>query len=613
MDFGNVSTCSTNNNTMMIKSIQTIFAAQCVLTDPHQWPEDKTDEFLQIGVEDYDFIIVGAGSAGSVVANRLSEIDKWKILLVEAGDNPTIESQIPGLLAETWHTSIDWKYKTEKDNNSCLGMENQQCVWPRGKVLGGSSAINALLYVRGNKQDYDNWELGGNPGWGYQSVLPYFKKSENIMDKRVKKNNYGYRQYHGEGGYLNVEKPFTSENLTKMIFSAAQECGHDVLKDINAEKQLGFTSLQFTMKNGVRHSTANAFLSPIKDRLNLHVVKNALATKLLFDDNNERVSGVEIELKNGVSVQVKSKNEVILSAGSINSPQLLMLSGIGPKSHLNDLGIDVIGDLQVGENLQDHVMTPVWYASPKSNQTLSFEWSFIQYLQKRKSILTSGSDLSAFINTMDDGSQQPDIQILIFNLNGKFLHISGYGSKLSESMIKILKTNDVIAICAILLNPKSKGRILLRSNDPHDPPLIYANYFKDVNDIDTLLRGINEVMKLENTVAFRQKDVRLVKSDYDECSTMTLRSKAYWECIIRHVSSTLFHPVGTAKMGPSSDMEAVVDQRLRVYGFRGLRVIDASIMPTIVRGNTNAPTIMIAEKGADMIKEDWGEAINQEM
>lgn len=512
-------------------------------------------------------------------------------------------------ILENIGSDLDWKYRTEKDEKYCQGMINQTCFWPKGKVLGGSSSINFMMYIRGNRKNFDDWESFGNTGWGYDSVLHYFKKSENMTDKRVRKE-YGYPMYHGENGYLQVGRGFTLGNLTKTIFSAGQDIGYDIVKDVNGECQLGFTSMQHTLKQGKRESTATAFLSSAKDRKNLHVIKNSTATKILFDANNKRAIGVQVRIKNGELVEIKSRKEIILSAGSINTPQLLMLSGIGPKIHLEEMGINVTADLAVGENLQDHITTPVLYSLPEWFTLKITDWATFDYFQRHRGPMAYVIDSAAFMDTTGIDFQNPDIQLVFQPIpQGDQHNPSGYNDEILKNIKEITEINNLMAVHTILLHPRSRGKILLKNNDPFEKPLIHPNYFMDKEDIMTTLRGINEAMKLEKTAAFRKNGMNLQKMNYTSCNGFTIRSKNYWRCIMRHMATTAFHPVGTAKMGPSTDPQAVVDARLKVKGVEGLRVIDASIMPTITSGNTNAPTIMIGEKGADMIKEDWNEII----
>lgn len=506
-------------------------------------------------------------------------------------------------------TDADWQYKTEFDGKSCLGMETSRCSWPRGKTLGGSSAVNGMIYIRGHHKDFDDWEDKGNTGWGYEEVLKYFKKSEHIDDERVKNMN-NYKTYHGTEGYLNVGAYNDSAPFGNDILKAQAELGNKILTDMNADTYLGFSHAQGTLKNGERHSSAAAYLSPAKDRSNLHVVKNAHATRILIE--NKKVTGVEVQIK-GTKYIVKSKKEVIISGGSINSPQLLMLSGIGPKEHLKSLDIDVIADLPVGKNLQDHVMSPLFFKMERPNQPgIDFTSGVIQYLTNRRGFLSSiGSlDVLGFVNTKHD-SKYPDIQYHFHTVPANtpdpadFAQRNGYNKEVVESYKNFNNDADFLHIFVTLLKPKSKGEILLKSKLAEEKPLIRANYFGETEDIATLIRGIREAQKLEDTSVFKKAGAKLANFKYSACQgELAFDSDEYWECMIRHLGSTLYHPTSTVKMGPPSDPEAVVCPKLKVKGIKGLRVADASIMPDVVSGNTNAPTIMIGEKAAAMIKAE---------
>lgn len=560
---------------------------------------------------EYDFIVVGGGSAGAVVASRLSEIPNWKVLLLEAGPDENEISDVPSLAAYLQLSPLDWAYKIQPTGRACLGMKNGRCNWPRGKVLGGSSVLNYMIYVRGNKNDYDHWESLGNPGWGYDNVLKYFIKSEDNRNPYLAKT-----PYHGTGGYLTVQESPWRTPLVVAFTQAGLELGYPI-RDINGADQRGFMIAQGTIRRGSRCSTAKGFLRPVRNRKNLHIALNAHVTRILINPSNMRAYGVEF-VRNGRKQVVMARKEVVMSAGAINTPQILMLSGIGPKEELSKFRIPILKDLPVGNNLQDHVgMGGLTFHVNKpvsivQNRFQAFPMT-MEYVMKEKGPMTTlgGVEGLAFINTPLGNKSWPDIQFHMapasINSDGgvKVRHVLGITNELYNTVYRPIANKDVYTIIPLLLRPRSKGWVRLRSRSPFDAPLIDANYFADPFDVQTLVEGAKFAVKVSETKAMRQFGSKLHPIPFPNCRHVPFASDAYWECHIRTISMTIYHPVGTAKMGPQNDPEAVVDPRLRVYGVQGLRVVDASIMPTIASGNTNAPVIMIGEKGADLIKEDW--------
>ncbi|XP_055691277.1 glucose dehydrogenase [FAD, quinone]-like [Lutzomyia longipalpis] len=601
----NLSTGTVTQFTSLLLNYITL--SQCSISPPDLWPADYGDIAFRKGFHEYDFIIVGAGSAGSVLANRLSENPNWKILLLEAGGDPPMESSIPGLMANLQKSKFDWQYEIEpSDRHSILSGP-----WPRGKMLGGSSSMNAMYYVRGNAEDYNYWEALGNPTWGWEDVLPYFKKSEANTE-------FGGR-YHSADGLLSVQKFATNDSFQYDLIDAAQEVGMKFVEDTNTGENIGMTLIQSTVRSGVRDSTAMAFLVPAKKRPNLHVVKNAMVLNVIIDDDGE-VRGVRINLRGRRELKAYATKEVILSAGSINTPQLLMLSGIGPAQHLQKMGIPVIQDLQVGKNLQDHpgvliaMKIDELTAVPYTQDNLMED--FFAYLKDHTGALSYLGNLNnvGYVNVHDSNSKVPDIQYLLWKFSkGQSDAIktfvsgtAGYDESYGNMVANVAEEGNLFLTFVTFLAEESRGEILLRSSNPYDKPRIYPNFFDTYKDVSTIVRGIKFLLKFMTTEALRRHDAKLMIFPIPECDALEFNSDVYWACYAKYLTSTVFHPIGTAKMGPASDPDAVVDSRLRVKGIRGLRVIDASIMPRIPRGNTNAPTIMIAEKGADFIKEDWG-------
>lgn len=586
--------------------INTLMASQCALGNPEIYPENMSHRLEST----YDFIIVGAGSAGAVIANRLSEIDNWKILLLEAGGDPSVMSEIPSFMFSTIGSSNDWGYKMEREDSICQGMIDQQCSLPRGKGLGGCSTINAMLYVRGHRRDYDNWASSGNVGWSYDDVLPYFKKSE---DMQVVIKGDETSKIHSSGGLLTVDRFEDTDPLKHEIIDAWKELGYKYLED--CEEAVGVMKSFGTLRQGTRCSTAKAFLSPIKDKKNVHVAKFSHVTKILIDPDTKTAYGVQF--KSGKDLKkVKASKEVIISAGSINSPQLLMLSGIGPREHLEEIGIKPINDLPVGQNLQDHfVHFGVVFSLHKSKQPtpphLILDATYAMFMGKKGPFSANGiTDVVTFTSTENDPSY-PDIQYIHIHLPyndsyliPEFVRGIGFSAEIAQTYLDLGSKSGVVLVMPLLLRPKSKGKILLRSSDPLAKPRIFTHYLSDREDVDKMLKAIEHAEKLAGTKAMKFLKARLEQLTFDNCEAK-FGTKKYWECSLRNVGTTLYHPVGTCKMGPDDDPDAVVDPELKVKGVKRLRVADASIMPTIISGNTNAPVIMIGEKVSDLLKETW--------
>ncbi|EFN68710.1 Glucose dehydrogenase [acceptor] [Camponotus floridanus] len=593
--------------------VQTLLAAQCSLASDI-YPPDRSEEIAASNIE-FDFIIVGSGSAGSVVANRLTEVEDWKVLLIEAGDNPSVFNEIPGAILMQLNSPVDYSYDVEPEKFACHGSKNKLCKWAKGKALGGSSTLNAMLYIMGNDEDYNEWSRMGNEGWSYDEVLPYFKKSQSCGHGH---SDEWRSKYCGHDGPLNIRYfNYTNPDVFEMVLDAAREMDIPILDVINnGEKFIGYGVAQGTLDKGRRMSTSKAFLSSIKDRSNLYVMKSTRADAILLDGT--RAVGVRVTLKDGRSIDVKASKEVILSAGSIGSPQLLMLSGIGPKQHLYEMGIPNVVDLPVGQNLQDHLRWTGIFLDFKNHSaifspTYLLDEAYEYLIYNRGPFATSAAyDLHGFVNVHDSSSKYPNIQFHhIHFLQGQMdkafasLVQMYINKEISQDIVKLLTDKSILAPIPVLLKPKSTGELRLRSKDPADPIRIFANYYSVQEDMDTMLKSLDIVKKMLNTETFKRHGIRLHHLDIADCRDTEPDSEEYWKCNLRHMSFTIYHPVGTTKMGPQSDPTAVVSPRLKVHGIQGLRVIDASIMPTITSGNTNAPTIMIGEKGADLIKEDW--------
>jgi choline dehydrogenase len=522
--------------------------------------------------ETYDYIVVGAGSAGCVLAARLSENAHARVLLLEAGgDDSAQEVRIPAAFSKLFKSTRDWNYSTEEE--PCLN--GRRLYWPRGKMLGGSSSMNAMIYIRGNPSDYESWKTLGNEGWGWADVLPYFKKSEN--------QERGASQFHGAGGPMNVCDLRYVNELTRAFLAAALETGIPANEDFNGAAPGGAGLYQVTQKNGARQSAADAYLKPVLRRRNLKVLSGAHATRVIVENNRAR--GVAY-VRNSAMEEAQAEQEVILAAGSVNSPQLLLLSGVGPALELKKAGVALRHDIPgVGKNLQDHPMVSVGYICEKPVSLASAESAsnFVRWLIFRRGPLTSNVAEAGIFLRMEEGLSAPDLQILF----GPAYYVNHGLDKRREHCFGFGPT---------LLAPESRGSVSLRSTNPLDAPVIRANYLSTERDLRVVVEGVRRSREIAHAKAFEPYR----GAELHPGSEITTADQL--AAFVRANAQTLYHPVGTCKMG--TDTMAVVDQRLRVRGVERLRVADASVMPRIISGNTNAPTIMIAEKAADMIRED---------
>lgn len=522
----------------------------------------------------FDYIVVGGGSAGCVLANRLTEDSACRVLLLEAGGEDDAEAiRIPAFYGQLQDSPCDWADRTVPQQH----MGGRRIFMPQGRVLGGSSAINYLIYIRGNRGDYDRWNSAGNMGWSYDEVLPYFIKAENNQDI--------FDRYHGASGPLVVSSHPPGNPLVERYFDAAKEAGIPYNPDFNGESQEGCGPLQATMKKGARCSAAAAYLHPARSRPNLTVLTHALATRLLFDKS--RVVGIEY-LRCGQLEQARAACEVILAAGALRSPQLLMLSGVGPKAALERLGIAVRNDLPgVGQNLQDHLHTRVRceISEPLTYPALSSEQKAAA-LTKYEA-LYSGPLASNFLEAgaflkCDPKEEYPGLQMFFLSMLPPDYPEAGATNR------------HGITFTAYINRPLSRGEVRLASADPLDRPVIDPNYLSEPDDMRYAISGVRWNLRILYGKAF--DDIR----SEEVAPGRNLRSDADLEAFVRRTASTTWHPAGTCKMG--NDDMAVVDSSLRVHGIKGLRIADASIMPTIVSGNTNAPVIMIGEKAAELIR-----------
>lgn len=491
-------------------------------------------------------------------------------------------------------------------------------------MLGGSSAMNAMIYVRGNERDFNKWHAAvGNPTWSWREVLPFFKMSE----KNLRSPSEIDAKFHGFDGLLNVAaygSNAADEKMKCLIRDCFAELGYNELDDINADRFLGFVRSQGTLSHGMRNSAAKAFLSQraLGARPNLHVIKMAHVTKLTIDEATpKRVTGVQFIVQNQSKHKLTAtvKKEVILSAGALNSPQILLLTGIGPSEQLANVRIPIVLNAPgVGKNLQDHIIVPYVVSFHKSTAHVTtlneLSETYLQYLFNRIGTMSNlgSTDYMGFISTVND-PLYPDIQIMNFMFEKQstavltgVLRLFNYKSDIVDSIVDSNIEAETLLIFIVLLNPKSRGSIELRSANPFDAPKIFSNYFQEQSDIDTVIRALQILNRLPLTKSFNEHEGKLVHINITGCAHLLAKKcEKYWQCYARHMSTTLYHPVGTIKMGAPNDDDAVIDAMLRVKGISGLRVADASIMPTIVSANTNAAAIMIGEKAADFIAQHW--------
>jgi len=583
------------------------------LMDDSIYPQDSTR--YVINDEEFDFIIVGGGNAGCVLANKLSENIKWKVLLIEAGGDPFPITQIPSLWDRSLNSVADWQFKIQPDSTTGFGIEGNIKIH-KGKCLGGSSTTNAQLYVRGSEQLYNSLVKKGLKNWSYNTTETYFKKVERIRSITKTETN---TTIYGKCGLIPVSKFRKTEVsvLEKIVCSGFEHIGCKKENDINEKDiEVGFVSMQGIIKNGRSINTAKAYLSPIFGRENLKVMKYSRVTKIIVNKTEMKATGVEVQTKFGQILTIKAKLEVLLCAGAVGSAQILLASGIGPKKHLSEMEVPVVKDLKVGENF---LITPVFTGfvisydkSVVCNQT-DEEIAF-KYLGRYSGPLSrpNGMSFGGFLNTGMSGSSFADVEVHQFyipkNSYSKLCQLKsmfGFSDNLLSVYNKLNYERAISIFTIALINTKSTSKILLRSKNPLDSPIIVGNMLTEKHDVKSFLEAIKLLSKIEKSDGMKLVNAKLEDIDLDGCAKYTKKTNEHWECLLKYMVSTTSSTAGSCRMGLETDTDAVVDSELNVIGISNLRAVGRSVLPMITSAYSHVPCIMVAERAYAMIQSKY--------
>ncbi|GLG96672.1 Glucose dehydrogenase [FAD, quinone] [Gryllus bimaculatus] len=562
--------------------------------------------------EEFDFIIVGAGASGGAVALRLTENPNWKVLLLEAGGEEESIMDIPLLLGQFLGTDANWHYRTTPQTTCCVLMKDSRCDYPAGRMVGGGTPLTLMLTIRGSSKDYDNWANMGNKGWSFADVLPYFKKLEDVQIPEIQNSDY-----RGYGGRIKISYTPYFFDVGNLILKAAEEAGFPMTDDYNGEKQTGTGRMQTTTYKGSRWSANPGYLDEARARPNLFLRTRSFATRLVLE--GVRARGVRYE-RGGHEHVAYATREVILSAGAVNSPAILMHSGIGPADHLQQLGIPVVQPLPVGHNLMDHTALIATFTtlnetvSPSIPDVLLNPLNLVNYFARKSGPFTSPGGFEAITFHEVKGAKfhtpgWPDVEILYASTNPLATRGLADVFRLSDvaydRLLKPIKGKPAIFAAIWRLRPKSRGRIYLLNNDTSTPPQIDLRGLSDAEDRQAVLAGLRAFQKVVAAPSLQKVGARMLDIPVPGCEDFDFDSDEYWDCAMQQMSITIYHQSGTAKMGHQRDPTAVVTPDLKVIGVDGLRVVDSSIMPSMVAAHFQMPCYMIGERAADLIKQSY--------